>query len=103
MYKLTVFIPEDHLSQVKQAMFSAGAGRIGNYDSCCWEVKGQGQFRPLKGATPFLGNEDQLETVDEYRVELVCNARHIKGVVEAMKKAHPYEEPAYDVIKVEDF
>ena len=102
MYKLAIFIPETHLEQVKTAMFDAGAGRIGNYDQCCWQIKGQGQFRALEGANPFLGQQNTVEFVDEYKVEMVCEDDLLKPVLEAMKVSHPYEEPAYDVIKLVD-
>lgn len=98
MYKLCFYVPESHLEQVKQAVFRAGAGRIGDYECCCWQVKGQGQFRPLAGSSPFLGRQGEIEQVDEYRVELVCEDRLIGEVVTAMKAAHPYEEPAWDVL-----
>ena len=101
MYKLSVFIPENNLEQVKQAMFDAGAGRIGDYDCCCWQVKGQGQFRPLDGSTPYIGKQGNIEVVEEYKVELVCGDDLVKDVIAAMKQAHPYEEPAYDVWRLE--
>lgn len=101
MYKLCFYVPESHLDAVKAAVFAAGAGRIGAYDSCCWQVKGQGQFRPLEGSRPFIGTQDAVETVDEFRVELVCSDEHIRAAVAALKLAHPYEEPAYDVLRVE--
>ncbi|RLT99867.1 MAG: NGG1p interacting factor NIF3 [Ketobacter sp.] len=101
MYKLVFFVPEAHKEAVKQAVFASGAGKIGDYDQCCWEILGQGQFRPLAGANPFIGVTGELETVAEYRVELVCNDALIQAAVQAMKSAHPYEEPAYDVIKLE--
>lgn len=97
MYKLVFFVPVTHADSVKNAVFKAGAGRIGNYDSCCWQVLGEGQFRPQKGSDPFIGAENRLETVQEYRVELVCDDQHLEAAVKAMKQAHPYEEPAYDV------
>lgn len=100
MYKIVFFVPETHKEAVKQALFDAGAGRIGNYDSCAWETLGTGQFRAMQGANPFLGKIDQIEKVDEYRVELVCEDALIKDAMRAMKAAHPYEEPAYDVIKL---
>jgi len=109
MYKLVFFVPESHLEEVKLAVFASGAGRIGDYDQCCWQVKGQGQFRPLAGANPFIGDiaadaeAGALETVDEYRVELVCADELVRPVVAAMRKAHPYEEPAYDVWRLEEF
>ena len=103
MYKLTVFIPDAALEQVKSALFAAGAGKIGNYEQCCWQVQGIGQFMPLVGSNPNIGVHDKLETVDEWRVEMVVATTYIKEVVEALKQAHPYETPAYDVIEVLDF
>ena len=97
MYKLVFFVPESHLEATKSAVFSAGAGRIGNYDSCCWQVAGTGQFRPLQGSNPFIGATDQLEQVAEFRVEMVCDDSFIRAAVTALRAAHPYEEPAFDV------
>lgn len=102
MYKLAFFVPESHLEPVKNAVFETGAGRIGHYDHCCWQTKGQGQFRPLEGSHPHIGSQNELETVEEYRVELVCEDSLIKQAIAAMKLAHPYEEPAYDVFRLED-
>ena len=97
MYKLVFFVPASHLEPVKQAVFDAGAGRVGDYDSCCWQVLGQGQFRPLPGSKPYLGTQDKVETVVEYRVEMVCERRYVSAVMKALVSAHPYEEPAYDL------
>ena len=101
MYKLSVFIPESHLEPVKSAMFTAGAGRIGNYDCCSWQTLGQGQFRPLDNSQPFIGQQGKVEQVNEYKVEMVCDDNLINDTIAAMKQAHPYEEPAYDVWKLE--
>lgn len=101
MYQLSFYVPESHLDAVKAAVFAAGGGRIGNYDSCAWQAKGQGQFRPLAGANPHLGSVGAVETVDEYRVELVVRDELIRAVVSALRAAHPYEEPAFAVIKLE--
>ena len=103
MYKLTVFIPDSALEPVKSALFAAGAGKIGNYEQCCWQVQGSGQFMPLAGSQPHIGTQDTLETVIEWRVEMVVADAHIKPVIEALKQTHPYETPAYDVIQVLDF
>lgn len=100
MLKLCIFIPESHLEQVKKAVFEAGAGKIGNYDRCCWQAAGQGQFRALAGSQPFLGEQGKTEVVTEYKVEMVCDENKIKQVISALKQAHPYEEPAYDVISL---
>lgn len=102
MYKLAFFVPESHLETVKAAVFMTGAGKIGNYDHCCWQIKGLGQFRALEGSQPFLGQQGQIETVEEYRVELVCHDELIREAVAAMKQAHPYDEPAYDVFQLAD-
>ncbi len=101
MYKLSFFVPDDALESVKQAVFKTGAGQIGNYDCCSWQTLGQGQFRPLEGSNPHIGSQNQIETVDEWKVELVCEDELIHKAVAAMKQAHPYEEPAYDVWKLE--
>lgn len=103
MCKLTVFIPDEALEQVKSALFAAGAGSIGDYEQCCWQVQGTGQFMPLAGSAPHIGKQDSLETVDEWRVEMVVDDAFITAAVIALKEAHPYETPAYDVIKVLDF
>lgn len=102
MYKLCYFVPASHLEATKNALFVAGAGRIGDYDCCAWQCRGQGQFRPLDGSQPFLGQSGELEKVDEYRVELVCEDSAIRAAIAALRRAHPYEEPAYDVFRMED-
>lgn len=103
MYKICFYVPDNTVEIVKQALFSAGAGRIGNYDSCCWQVLGSGQFRPLENSNPAIGKTGEIETVSEYRVEMVCEDKIIKEVIEALRQSHPYEEPAYDIVKLEDF
>ena len=103
MYKLCFFVPESHLEVVKSSLFAAGAGKIGDYDSCCWQVLGEGQFRPLEGSNPYLGQQGAVERVAEYRVEMVCADELIRAAVAALKSAHPYEEPAYDVWRLETF
>ena len=100
MYKLTFYVPATHLEEVKQAVFAVGAGKIGNYDSCCWQTEGLGQFRALDGSKPYIGQQGKVETVREYKVELVCADELIAEAVAALKQAHPYEEPAYDVWKL---
>ena len=95
IYKIEFYVPETHLDKVKNAVFSAGAGKIGNYDCCSWQTFGTGQFRPLDGSKPFIGEKGKTETVQEYKVELVCDSKYINNVIEALKKSHPYETPAY--------
>lgn len=103
MYKIVFFVPKSHLEHVKTAVFSAGAGHIGNYDHCCWQVAGIGQFRPLVGSHAYAGQVGQLEHLSEYRVEMVCEDALVKVAVEALRLAHPYEEPAIDVWRLEVF
>jgi hypothetical protein len=100
VYKLTFYVPESHLDQVKEAVFAAGAGRMGDYDSCAWQTLGQGQFRPLKGADPHIGTVGKLEHVQEYKVEMVCSDECVRAVVDALRAAHPYEEPAFDLMQL---
>ncbi|QSB19427.1 YqfO family protein [Pseudomonas sp. 15A4] len=102
MYKLAFFVPLSHVEQVKNALFAAGAGRIGAYDCCSWQVLGQGQFRPLDGSQPFIGQAGEVEQVQEWKVELVVSDELIRQAVAALKNSHPYEVPAYDVWKLED-
>lgn len=103
MYKLVFFVPEPHLEPVKSAVFAAGAGQMGCYDCCSWQTLGVGQFRPLVGSQPFIGSEQQLACVAEYRVEMVCADELIGRAVAALRAAHPYEEPAYDVWRLAEF
>jgi hypothetical protein len=103
MYKLSFFVPEKNCEEVKQALFAVGVGKIGNYDCCCWQTIGQGQFRPLQGANPTLGKIGEIEYLQEMKVEMVCEESLIKLAVEVLKKSHPYEEVAYEVFKLEEF
>jgi hypothetical protein len=103
MYKFVFFVPQSHVEGVKAAVFAAGGGKMGDYQECCWQVAGSGQFRPSAAANPFIGNAGELERVDEYRVEMVCADDQIRAAVAALKAAHPYEEPAYDVWRLADF
>ncbi|KTD17143.1 hypothetical protein [Legionella jordanis] len=100
-YKLAFYVPESHLEQVKQALFKVGAGKQGNYENCCWQCLGQGQFRPLASANPAVGTIESLNYIAEYKVEILCPADCIKEAVEQLKKEHPYEEPAFEVIRLE--
>lgn len=97
MYKLVFFVPESHKEAVKLALFAQGAGRYDAYDSCSWETLGSGQFKPLSGSKPFIGQQDKIEVLAEYRVEMVCASDKIKAVLQALIDSHPYETPAYEV------
>jgi len=100
MYKLTVYIPETHVEPVKAALLAAGAGRYGHYDRCAWQVLGEGQYRPLAGSRPFLGTTGRVERTPEYRVEMIVADACVPAVLAALRAAHPYEEPAYDFVRI---
>ncbi|MBK4992984.1 NGG1p interacting factor NIF3 [Pseudomonas sp. S37] len=103
MYKLAFFVPASHVEVVKAAVFAAGGGRIGDYDHCAWQTLGLGQFRPLDGSQPFLGQTGQVEVVEEWKVELVVADELVAQVVAALKQSHPYETPAYEVWRLAEF
>jgi len=99
-YKLIVFVPAESVGKVSEAVFAAGAGWIGNYKSCSFQAQGTGTFLPLEGARPAIGKKGRLEKVPEVRFETIVPAEKLENVIAAMKKAHPYETPAYDVFKL---
>lgn len=99
MYRINFYVPASHLEAVKDALFEAGAGSIGDYQRCSWQVAGEGQFLPGTASNPSIGRVGQLERVAEYKVEMVCQPRCIRAAIAALKAAHPYEEPAWDVVE----
>lgn len=103
MYLICFYVPTQDVERVKSALFSAGAGRIGQYSHCAWQTLGGGQFKPLEGSNPSVGEFNQVEALPEYKVEMVCDEQHLQSVIAALKRAHPYETPAYHVIRCEDF
>ncbi|MBU4142636.1 YqfO family protein [Patescibacteria group bacterium] len=100
--KIVVFVPESHADKVREAMGKAGAGKIGNYTYCSFSSKGVGRFQPEKGAHPAIGEVGKLESVQEERIEVVCDRNLVKKVIAAIKKAHPYEEVALDIYPLEE-
>ncbi|MFT4020450.1 MAG: NGG1p interacting factor NIF3 [Acinetobacter sp.] len=100
MLKLIYYVPETHLEVTKTAIFAAGAGGIGHYEQCAWQVKGIGQFKPVGHANPFLGQRDRLEQVDEWRVETIVEEEHALAVAQALRASHPYEEPAFEFLQI---
>ena len=96
--KLVVFVPADALEAVREAVFAAGAGRIGDYERCSWATEGTGTFRALPGARPALGGVGEDERVPETRLETVFPEERQAEVVAAVRGAHPYEEPAFDIL-----
>jgi len=102
MDKLVVFVPAEKADHVRDAIAEAGAGAIGDYDRCTFSTTGEGRFRPLEGADPAIGSVGNVEVVDEVRIESVLPRSRRTTVVRAMLAAHPYEEPAYDVLELAD-
>jgi len=97
LVKIVVFVPVTHADSVRKALADSGAGHIGNYDSCSFSSRGTGRFRGLEGTKPFIGNPGKIETVEEERIEVICPSSKLENVLAAVKKVHPYEEPAIDV------
>ncbi len=98
--KLVVFVPEEALDAVRDALFEAGAGRIGEYERCSGYTAGMGTFLGGEGAAPSVGERGREERVAEYRLETVFPAQLHEQVVAALRRAHPYEEPAFDVYEL---
>lgn len=98
--QLITYVPTENLAALKNALYEAGAGKIGNYDSCGFSTEGKGNFRPIEGANPFIGEKGKLESVAESRVEVVM-PQHLEGeILKALFNNHPYEEVAYSVINL---
>ncbi|MBI2436344.1 MAG: hypothetical protein HYV41_01190 [Candidatus Magasanikbacteria bacterium] len=96
--KLKINVPATHLEIVRKALGEAGAGKLGNYDYCACTYPVHGYFRPLAGAKPAIGEIGHIEEVEECCVECICHKDLIESTLEAVKKVHPYEEIAYDII-----
>ncbi|MBE3573364.1 MAG: Nif3-like dinuclear metal center hexameric protein [Moorella humiferrea] len=96
-YKLVTFVPADHEKNVREAITRAGAGWIGNYSDCTFRVAGTGTFLPLSGTNPYIGREGEVTEVKEYRLETIVPTGRLPEVLQALLKAHPYEEVAYDI------
>ncbi len=95
--KLVVFVPRESLETVRDALFAAGAGRIGDYERCSWYTAGTGTFLGGEGTAPAIGERGREERVAELRLETVYPEERHEEIVEALRRAHPYEEPAFDV------
>ena len=96
-YKLVVFVPEEALDAVRDAVFAAGAGRIGDYERCSWYAEGTGTFLGGEATAPTIGERGREERVPELRLETILPAERMEEVVAALRAAHPYEEPAFDI------
>ena len=95
--KLVTFCPKDHADQVREALFAAGAGHIGNYDSCSYNLEGFGTFRAGEGSDPYVGEKGKLHREMETRIEVIFPDHLTKNLLTALDSAHPYEEVAYDI------
>ena len=95
--KLIVFVPRESLDTVRDALFAAGAGQIGEYERCSWYTAGTGTFRGGAGTKPSVGESGREERVSELRLETVFPEERHEEVIAALRAAHPYEEPAFDV------
>ncbi len=100
--KIVTFVPVTDADKVRQALGQAGAGQIGEYNYCSYSAIGKGRFIPSGNANPHVGEPNQPEIVDEERIEVVCERSEAKSVIVAMKKAHPYEEVAFDIYPLID-
>ena len=98
--KLVVFVPREALDAVREALFAAGAGRIGDYEHCSWYTEGTGTFLGGKGTSPSVGQAGREERVAELRLETVFPAERQDEVLDALRRAHTYEEPAFDVYEL---
>lgn len=98
--KIAVFTPLSHADKIRRVLAEAGTGFVGNYDSCSFSSKGIGRYRGLEGTDPYIGEPGKLEEVEEERIEVLCLFEKMDKVIEAVKKAHPYEEPAIDVYPI---
>ncbi|NDV82598.1 Nif3-like dinuclear metal center hexameric protein [Bacteroides sp. 51] len=97
LLKLVTFVPESHVEVVREALFNAGCGHIGNYDSCSYSVKGEGTFRAGEGTNPYCGKVGELHQETELRIETILPSFKKSAAVKALMNAHPYEEPAFDI------
>lgn len=95
--KIVIFAPASHADKIRRALAQAGCGHVGKYDFCSFSVKGVGRFRGLAGTKPFIGKIGRIEKVIEERIETICPKSKLPAVLKALKKAHPYQEPAVDI------
>ncbi|WP_347862738.1 Nif3-like dinuclear metal center hexameric protein [Salimicrobium sp. PL1-032A] len=101
VYKVAVHVPVDYAERLRSAISEAGAGHLGDYSHCTFQIAGEGTFKPLDGASPFLGKEGELEKVKELKVETIVKEKELNAVIDAIHASHPYEEPAYDIYQIE--
>ena len=102
-YKLVVTVPLTHADIVREAIGDVGGGKVGNYSHCSFSSRGQGRSRPQTGAHPYLGEIGKTETIEEERIEISVGKIELHGVIDAIKKVHPYDEVAIDVYPLQDY
>ncbi len=102
MHQISFYVPETDLEIVKNSMFAAGGGKFNNYENCAWQTLGTGQFKPIAGANPAIGEINKIQTIAEYKVEMLCRDDCLASVIVAMKSAHPYEQVAYSIFKIKE-
>ena len=100
--KIFVTVPKENLDEVRKVMCNAGAGVIGNYSFCSTTTKSIGTFLPNNQANPYIGENNKLEFVEEEKLEVICDVDKVKIVIQALRKVHPYEEPAIDIVPLLD-
>lgn len=100
--KIIVTVPKDNLEEVRNAMCNVGAGVIGNYSFCSTVTKSIGTFIPNGSANPYIGEHNKLEFVEEEKIEVICDVEKVKKVISELRKVHPYEEPAIDIVPLLD-
>ena len=96
--KIRVTVPEGNVDDIRDALAKAGVGEVGNYSHCSFVYPVRGRFKPNDEANPAIGNAGEIEEVDEYMVEAICHEDKVEGAVKALIEAHPYEEPAIDIM-----
>ena len=100
--KIFVTVPVENVNEVRKAVCNAGAGIIGEYTFCTSSTKSMGTFIPSENANPHIGERNKLEFVEEEKLEFVCDVEKVKSVIKELRKSHPYEEPAIDIIPLID-
>jgi len=100
LLKIQVFCPRAEADKIRLVIAEAGGGRMGNYSHCAFVSEGLGYFKPLKGSHPAIGAIGQIEEVEELKIEFICGRDKAKEIIAAIKKVHPYEEPAIDIFEL---
>lgn len=100
IFKFAFYAPIGFAEKVRKSIFETGAGKIGNYSETSFNIEGKGTFKPLEGSQPFIGKRGVRESVDEVKIETVVPERFLSAAISAMKRVHPYEEPAYDIYEI---